>query len=279
MPGKSRIKRFHPALLGTLLVALIMAIWVWMQAPEYEPAAIESLANFQRADAPLMLPADGRPRHRLHRLSAWELAAMPRAERFDFPLGSAHGALSYNAQGYWAMNEARGGHHTGDDLNGIGGMNTDLGDPVRAVADGLVLYAAEPSRGWGKMVVVGHRLADGRVLQSMYAHLDRIDVAVGQAIARGDGLGTVGTANGSYPAHLHFEIREGLGVDIGVGYTRWPGSRLDPSATLLARRGAAAENLMPPVLPVALARDQPWNRLQLAPEDAARLGEILNRSE
>ena len=48
----------------------------------------------------------------------------------------------------------------------------------------------------------------------------------------GGRVGTVGTANGSYPAHLHFEIRASDGVDIGAGYAMYPLNRLDPAATL-----------------------------------------------
>ncbi|MEY3897379.1 MAG: hypothetical protein RLZZ214_2900, partial [Verrucomicrobiota bacterium] len=122
-------------------------------------------------DSPLAMPANGAPDHRFHFLSAWQTAQIPRALRFDPPLGSEHGGLVYNAQKFWEMNAKRGGHHTGDDLNGIGGMNTDLGDPVFSTADGLVVYTGEPSQGWGKLVVIAHTAADGRPLHSMYAHL------------------------------------------------------------------------------------------------------------
>ena len=184
--------------------------------------------------------------------SPWTIAAIPTALRFDPPLGSNNGALVYNAQKFWEMNVKRGGHHTGDDLNGIGGMNTDLGDPVYSTADGLVMYAGEPSEGWGKTVVIAHRLADGRTLQSMYAHLNRIEVTPGALISRGGTVGTVGTANGYYPAHLHFEIRQGHGVDLGAGYTATPLNRLDPSATIASLRNAAADELTPSPLGIML---------------------------
>src|SRR5437667_12052945 len=75
--------------------------------------------------------------------SPFELASLPAAKRFDFPLGSEQGALAYNAQRFTEN------HHLGDDLNGIGGENSDLGDPIYAVADGRVLLARGWGTGWG----------------------------------------------------------------------------------------------------------------------------------
>jgi murein DD-endopeptidase MepM/ murein hydrolase activator NlpD len=201
---------------------------------------------------PLAMPAKGEVDHRYQFLSAWKTAEIPRALRFDPPLGTEHGGLVYNAQKYWDMNEKRGGHHTGDDLNGIGGMNTDLGDPVLSTADGLVLYAGEPSPGWGKLVVVAHKTPDGKPLHSMYAHLNRIDVSIGVLVPRGGKVGTVGTANGYYPAHLHFEMRASDGVDIGAGYAAYPMNRLDPMATVNSLQNAPPDALSSSPLAIAL---------------------------
>ncbi|GAA5482622.1 M23 family metallopeptidase [Haloferula sargassicola] len=269
--------RIHPVSVVLLLLAACLAAWVFLRGPSSRLPDVESLATYQTADAPLFLPEDGKPRHRLHQLSAWDLASVPEAARFDAPMGGANGALTYNAQPFWEMNQGRGGHHTGDDLNGIGGMNTDLGDPVTATADGLVIYAGEPSPGWGNTVILAHRAADGRLLQSMYAHMHEIDVAVGALVARGDRIGMVGTSNGYYPAHLHFEMRESDGADIGAGYSLNPLNRLDPEGTVAELRGAPADRPAPPMLPLAMFRDQPWNLLELSPEDAARLGDIMQR--
>ena len=119
-------------------------------------------------------------------------------------------------------------------------------------ADGLVLYAGEPSPGWGKLVVIAHKTLDGRTLHSMYAHLNRIDVVIGALVARGGKIGTVGTANGYYPAHLHFEMRASDGVDIGAGYASHPLNRLDPTGTVNALRNADADDLSLPPLVQAL---------------------------
>ena len=236
------------------LVVAVAGVWTWRlnQGGAVVPRGLPD------GDVLPALSLTGEVDHRLDWFSPWRSARIPRALRFDAPLGSEHGALVYNAQKFWDMNERRGGHHEGDDLNGIGGMDTDLGDPVFATADGLVLFAAEPSPGWGKVVVVAHRTADGLTLHSMYAHLDRIDVKLGELVARGGRIGTVGTANGHYPAHLHFEMRASDGVDIGGGYAMDPGNRLDPSATVAALRHAAAADLSPSplarVLGVAASR-------------------------
>lgn len=186
----------------------------------------------QAPDSPLVMPEKGEPDMRLNPCSVWDSVLAPKALKFSPPMGTDQGALVYNAQKYWEMNDKRGGHHTGDDLNGIGGMNTDLGDPVFAAADGIVVYAGEPSPGWGNVVVLSHLAPDGKPMQSMYAHLDKIEVAKDTLVGRGVKIGTVGTANGYYPAHLHFEIRAGDTVDIGGGYANDPADRLDPSATV-----------------------------------------------
>lgn len=234
-------------LLTLLAAAAVIAVVIWRSG---------ALGGFDAAEAPLAMPAKGEPDHRFHFLSAWENAAIPRALRFDPPMGTEHSGLVYNAQKFWEMNEKRGGHHTGDDLNGIGGMNTDLGDPVFSTADGLVLYAGEPSPGWGKLVVVAHKTPDGRTLHSMYAHLHRIDVRIGALVSRGGKLGAVGTANGYYPAHLHFEMRASDGVDIGAGYAAHPLSRLDPMGTVNSLRNAAPDQLTPSPLALVLEKNR-----------------------
>lgn len=85
-----------------------------------------------------------------------------------------------------------------------------LGAPVAAAADGRVTYAAWHPGGWGYLVTVAH----GGGLRTMYAHLSRIDVRVGQRVHGGDVLGAVGASGRSSGPHLHFEARvRGASVD------------------------------------------------------------------
>src|SRR3989440_5340050 len=137
--------------------------------------------------------------------SRFELASLPAAKRFDFPLGSEHGALAYNAQRFTQN------HHLGDDLNGIGGENSDLGDPIYAVADGRVLLARDGGPGWGNVIIVLHAYmekGERKFVQSYYGHVEEMLVHAGEEVQRGQQIATVGTANGRYVAHLHFEMRE-----------------------------------------------------------------------
>jgi Peptidase family M23 len=197
-----------------------LAVFCWRLGPElFRPAQL---------DPAFQLP------------SAFDLAALPLATRFDFPLGSENGALAYNAQRFIENN------HLGDDLNGIGGENSDLGDPIYAVADGSVLFAGEGGPGWGNVVIVLHALAENgarHCVQSYYAHCDTILVRVGEQVHRGQRIATVGTGGGRYFAHLHFEMRDFITPFIGPGYRQNTEGWLNPSQFIAKHRGAADDDI------------------------------------
>ncbi len=221
-------------------------IWLWKWLILLEMLGVSRTGVEKRSiDFSLSMPVNGKVDYRFDFVPAWQAVAVPKALRFDSPMGSEHAGLVYNAQPFWDMNEKRGGHHTGDDLNGIGGMNSDLGDPVFCVADGLVLFASDLGGGWGQVVIVGHRLPTGEVLHSMYAHLSRTDAKLGALISRGEKIGRVGTAGGLYPAHLHFEIRASDHLDICAGYAEDPLNHLAPSPTVESLRNARPDELSP----------------------------------
>ena len=170
-----------------------------------------------------------------------DLAALPTATRFDFPIGSEHGAMAYNAQPFTEN------LHLGDDLNGIGGENSDLGDPVFAVADGEVVAAREGGPGLGQHRHRPARLSRERRRANMCSRFtvtwQTILVAPAEQVRRGQQIATVGTGGGKYWAHLHFEMREFVTPFIGAGYRKDTRGWLDPSAFIQTHRGAPDDDV------------------------------------
>lgn len=83
------------------------------------------------------------------------------------------------------------------------------GTPVRAIGDGVVEFAGWQT-GYGNVVHVNH----GGDHVTLYAHLSKIAVTVGQKVERGQNLGAVGATGWATGPHLHFEFRiRGVHVD------------------------------------------------------------------
>lgn len=97
-----------------------------------------------------------------------------------------------------------GAHHAGIDIDGV------TGDPIGASAGGTVVTAGYNDGGYGNVVVIDH----GGGFSTLYSHLDEIGVVVGEGVAAGQTIGTVGCTGRCFGDHLHFEIRVGgVGVD------------------------------------------------------------------
>jgi murein DD-endopeptidase MepM/ murein hydrolase activator NlpD len=77
-----------------------------------------------------------------------------------------------------------------------------MGTAVRAVGDGTVEFAGWQN-GYGNIVILKHRSDQ----ETVYAHLSRIDVKVGQRISQSQQLGAVGMTGWATGPHLHFEFR------------------------------------------------------------------------
>lgn len=86
--------------------------------------------------------------------------------------------------------------HAGMDIDG------DRGDFVVAPANGIVTEAGWKG-GYGQMIEVDH----GNGLITRYGHLSKIEVQVGDRLARGQLMGMVGSTGRSTGPHLHYELR------------------------------------------------------------------------
>lgn len=77
------------------------------------------------------------------------------------------------------------------------------GEPVYAVADGVVQDVVESRKGMGNQVTLNH----GNGYVTNYAHLSDISVKKGRTVTKGTILGYVGVSGNSYAPHLHYEVR------------------------------------------------------------------------
>jgi murein DD-endopeptidase MepM/ murein hydrolase activator NlpD len=102
--------------------------------------------------------------------------------------------------------------HTGVDI-----VNP-MGTPVRALADGQVVYAGSDSNQifgprpgfYGNLVITQLNAAsETEPVYALFGHLDKILVAQGQQVRAGDVVGLVGMAGIAIGPHLHLEIRQG----------------------------------------------------------------------
>jgi len=164
-----------------------------------------------------------------------EKAAVPEkqsdfiATHFDFPVRKPDGTGYYNAQAFGENNQ-------GDDWNGTGGGNSDLGDAIYATANGQVTFAKDIAGGWGNVIRIHHIGPDGSEYESLYAHCDTILVSASDKVEIGQKIGTIGTAHGLYYAHLHFEIREKINMPIGGGYSEDREGYVDPTEFIRTHR-------------------------------------------
>lgn len=88
-------------------------------------------------------------------------------------------------------------NHAGVDFSGA------TGNPVWTVQSGVVISAGSLG-GYGKTVIVDHG-----GYTTLYAHMSKIRVSVGDSIAQGTRVGDIGSTGLSTGPHLHFEVRVG----------------------------------------------------------------------
>jgi murein DD-endopeptidase MepM/ murein hydrolase activator NlpD len=86
-------------------------------------------------------------------------------------------------------------NHRGIDIAG------NEGEPIYAADAGVIVYAGWNDYGYGNMIMIDHG-----EWQTLYAHLNSINVSCGQGVGRGDVIGALGSTGNSSGAHLHFEM-------------------------------------------------------------------------
>ena len=97
------------------------------------------------------------------------------------------------------------------------------GTPVLAPAAGIISFAEPDLYLTGGTVLIDH----GHGLSSNFLHLSRLDVAVGQRVAKGERIGLVGATGRATGPHMHWGLN-------------WFGVRLDPRPLLDPLRNPVA---------------------------------------
>jgi murein DD-endopeptidase MepM/ murein hydrolase activator NlpD len=80
-------------------------------------------------------------------------------------------------------------------------FSASTGTPIYATGNGTVTKAGWQS-GYGRVVVINH----GYGYETLYAHMNKIDVRKGQKVVRGEVIGEVGNTGKSTGPHLHYEV-------------------------------------------------------------------------
>lgn len=99
----------------------------------------------------------------------------------------------YISQGFWTF-------HPGID------MASRIGEPVNPVMNGTVTLVLHDTWDYGNHIVVKH----ANNFSSLYAHLSKINVTVGQQVTTNTIIGEVGSTGRSTGPHLHLEIHDEL---------------------------------------------------------------------
>jgi len=78
----------------------------------------------------------------------------------------------------------------------------NVGNQVWASDNGVIVYAGWSNYGYGNLIVIDH----GNGWQTLYAHMNSINVGCGQSVGQRQVIGGLGNTGNSSGAHLHFEI-------------------------------------------------------------------------
>ena len=119
--------------------------------------------------------------------------------RFMWPMPGSTISQNYGPTQLW-FEPAYGGFahfHTGTD------MCLPEGSPVLAADDGIVILVGTGPYGYGNYLVVQHQGG----LTTLYGHLSRQLVKIGDQVAQGQPIGLEGSTGNSTGPHLHFELR------------------------------------------------------------------------
>ena len=159
----------------------------------------QRLAETSAASADLKAAVESKAAQRSAQLASLAASAERRGSQIAknlwvLPMLDYRITARFGAVGLWSST------HTGLDFA------APTGTPIRAVANGVITEARYDGAYGNKTV---QRLADGTEI--WYCHQDVMAVEPGDAVVRGNQIGTVGSTGNVTGPHLHLEVRPGGG--------------------------------------------------------------------
>lgn len=124
----------------------------------------------------------------------------------------------YNAQEFGTKTSY--GYHEADDINLKTGGDTDLGQPLYAIADGEItsVCTTHPTKNFGLHLHLKFEVKEG-TRWAHYAHCKAILVKEGDKVKEGEKIAELGKS-GTTAAHLHFAIKNAATGIEGIAKTK-----------------------------------------------------------
>ncbi|MCZ2257259.1 peptidoglycan DD-metalloendopeptidase family protein [Sporosarcina sp. G11-34] len=97
--------------------------------------------------------------------------------------------------------------HGGQRLHAGVDIANSVGTGIYAAGSGVVFRAGWHSS-YGNHIMITHSI-NGKTYTTVYAHMTSLNVSVGQAVSKGQAIGTMGSTGASTGSHLHFELHNG----------------------------------------------------------------------
>lgn len=152
-----------------------------------------------------------------------------------FPRDPTNQILDYPSRNYPYGTTAGGQFQTHHGMD----FQNSLGTAILAVAPGTVFYAGNDlttqfgprNDFYGNLVVIQHDVfaPNGEPMYTLYGHMFRVEVEIGQRVDTNQKIGTVGSTGAALGSHLHLEVRLGDPFDYSNTYNPdlwvqpWPG--------------------------------------------------------
>ena len=117
------------------------------------------------------------------------------SSEFVWPVGGDGGKDLKNYPAY-----SSGKYHSGLDIS------APKGTPVYSTYDGIVDTVRSLTNSYGKHIIIKCNVKN-KTVYMYYCHLNSFNVEKGQAVKKGEKIGTVGSTGNSTGPHLHYEVR------------------------------------------------------------------------